>query len=245
MARAMLAAAPRSNWFLRGEDLHQDHRTGGDAGLFDLLLHPQDRAYTVPEIYSWFTDRCGLNVIWSDLHRGRLPYEPEMVLANAAPELQARVAALDSRTRCAVAELASGALIAHSFYAMRNVDTVALYGDPDMVPMVVNDAATGADIAAVIDAHGNRPFILQHARSGLARALDPGRHVRDVFAALDGARSFRQVFAEARQRTGSDTSDAELFAEFEPWYRALESIDRLLLRRSDAYAGLTGYQISG
>ena len=245
MARAMLAAAPRSNWFLRGEDLHQDHRAGGDAGLFDLLLHPQDRAYTVPEIYSWFTDRCGLNVIWSDLHRGRLPYEPEMVLANAAPELQARVAALDSRTRCAVAELASGALIAHSFYATRNVGTVAPYGDPDMVPMVVNDAATGADIAAVIDAHGNRPFILQHARSGLARALDPGRHVRDVFAALDGARSFRQVFAEARQRIGSDASDAELFAEFEPWYRALESIDRLLLRRPDAYAGLAGYRISG
>jgi len=244
MARATLAAVPRTNWFLRGEDLHQDHRAGGDAGLYDLLLHPQDRAYTVPEIYSWFTDRCGLNVIWSDWHRGRLPYEPETVLANATPPLRARVAVLDPRARCAVAELASGALITHSFYATRVAGTVAPYGDPDLVPMVVNDAATGADIAAVIDAHGNQPFVLQHARSGLARALDPGRHVRAVFAALDGARSFRQVFTQARQQVGSDASDAALYAEFEPWYRALESIDRLLLRRPGAYAGLAGYQIA-
>ena len=244
LARAALAALPRTNWFLRGEDLHQDHRTGGDAGLYDLLLHPQDRAFTVPEIYEWFTDRCGLHVTWSDWHRGRLPYEPETFLGSAASGLRERVATLDPRTRCAAAELISGAIITHSFYATRQADTAAPYGDAEMVPMLANDAATGADIASVIDAHGNQPFILKHAQSGLARTLDPGRHARAVFAALDGPRTFRQIFDDARRATGSSADDATLFTEFEPWYRALESIDRLLLRRPGAYEGLTRYRIN-
>jgi ubiquinone/menaquinone biosynthesis C-methylase UbiE len=244
IARATLAALPATNWFLRGEDLHQDHRAGGDAGLYDLLLHPQDRAYTVPEIYEWFTDRCGLSVTWSDWHRGRLPYAPETQLARATPPLQARIAALGERERCAAAELISGAIITHSFYATRAADVAAPYGDAAMVPMLANDAATGKDVAAVIDAHGRKPFVLQHARSGLARTLDPGQHVREIFAALDGQRSFGQIFEDIRRAAGSSQSDdATLFAEFEPWYRALESIDRLLLRRPDAYPGLAGYDI--
>jgi SAM-dependent methyltransferase len=246
LARATLAAVPATNWFIRGEDLHQDHKVGGDAGLYDLLLHPQDRAYTVPEIYEWFTDRCGLTVTWSDWHRGRLPYVPETHLARAPAALLARVAALDGRARSAAAELISGAIITHSFYATRAADVVAPYGDASMVPLVANDAATGTDVAAVIDAHGGKPFVLQHARSGLARTLDPGRHVRGIFAALDGQRSFGQIFDQVRRGSAaSPTDDAALFAEFEPWYRALESIDRLLLRRPEAYAGFTGYQISG
>jgi SAM-dependent methyltransferase len=243
LARATLAALPRTNWFIRGEDLHQDHRTGGDAGLYDLLLHPQDRAYTVPEIYQWFSDRCGLHVTWSDWHRGRLPYQLETYLGTVEA-LRERVTSLDARSRCAAAELISGAIITHSFYAMRASDAVAPYRDPQMVPMIANDAATGADIAAVIDAHNNQPFILKHAQSGLARTLDPGPHVRSIFAALDGRRSFRELFDQARGVTTSSADDATLFTEFEPWYRALESIDRLLLRRPEAYAGLSGYRIA-
>jgi len=244
IARATLSALPKTNWFIRGEDLHQDHHSGGDAGLYDLLLHPQDRAFTVPEIYAWFTDRCGLAVKWSYLHRGRLPYLPETHLGRASAELQARLAGLDERARSAAAELASGALIAHSFYATRAADVVAPYGDATMVPMLANDAAAGTDVAAVIDAHGRQPFILQHARSGLAQTLDPGRHVRDIFAALDGQRSFAEIFAEVGRGTASARlDDAAFFTEFEPWYRALESIDRLLLRRPDAYAGLSSYRI--
>jgi hypothetical protein len=49
-----------------------------------------------------------------------------------------------------------------------------------------------------------------------------------------------------RGSSGSPSpDDAALFAEFEPWYRALESIDRLLLRRTDAYPGLSGFEITG
>jgi hypothetical protein len=222
-----------------------DHRAGGDAGLYDLLLHPQDRAYTVPQVYEWFTDRCGLAVAWSDWHRGRLSYEPETYLSGASASLRERVAALDARARAAAAELISGAIITHSFYATRSPDSAAPYGDSAMVPMLANDAVAGRDLAGVIAAHGGQPFVLQHAQSGLARLLDPGRHVAAVFSAMDGERSFAEIFDAVRRSAGAAApTDAALFAEFEPWYRALETIDRLLLRRLDAYKGLAGYQIA-
>ena len=62
---------------------------------------------------------------------------------------------------------------------------------------------------------------------------------------MDGERSFAEIFDAVRRGAGAEApTDAALFTEFEPWYRALETIDRLLLRRLDAYKGLAGYQIS-
>ncbi|MGH8848770.1 MAG: hypothetical protein ACREXQ_16220, partial [Polaromonas sp.] len=53
--RDLLASLPPSNWFMRGEDLHHDHKAG-DAGIYDLLLHSQDRSYTVGELFDWLGD---------------------------------------------------------------------------------------------------------------------------------------------------------------------------------------------
>jgi hypothetical protein len=48
-ARDLLKQLPATNWLRRNPAIG-DHLAGGDAGLADLLLHPQDRAYTVPEL---------------------------------------------------------------------------------------------------------------------------------------------------------------------------------------------------
>ena len=44
--RDLLASLPAGNWFKRGENLYHDH-LAGDAGIYDLLLHSQDRAYSI------------------------------------------------------------------------------------------------------------------------------------------------------------------------------------------------------
>jgi len=49
LARRLLKQLPASNWFARNPFL-RDHLNVGDAGVYDLLLHSQDRAYTVPEL---------------------------------------------------------------------------------------------------------------------------------------------------------------------------------------------------
>lgn len=251
-ARALLAVLPRTNWFKRGEDLHRDHVAGGDAGLYDLLLHPQDRAYTVPQLHAWIEDRCGLRVKFSDWHRGRLPYQVDTYLERAGVELRATVQALSAREQQAVAELIAGDLITHSFYATRDPDAAVQYGDADYVPVFANEAVTGEDFVRLIEAHSNQPFALRHAQSGLLRVVDPGRHVKAIFRHVDGERTFREIFERVRLDPAFLDSalrqvaptDEVLFGEFRPWYEALESIERLLLRRAGGYRGLVGHALA-
>jgi hypothetical protein len=235
-ARAVLDSVPPTNWFRRGEALHGDHRAG-DAGLVDLLLHPQDRAYTVPELYDWLVDRHGLHLQFSCLQRGRLPYSPETCLANASPALLERLRALPERDRQAIAELAAGDLIHHSFYATRRADTKAPYGERDFVPLFPDELhrPSGAEFVKLIDHHGGRPLRLTHNLAQLNRIVDPGRYVRSIFTHLDGQRSFGAIFDRVRSEPAfraASPDDATLFAAFAPWYDALESIERLVLRRS-------------
>ncbi|GAB4479375.1 MAG: class I SAM-dependent methyltransferase [Burkholderiaceae bacterium] len=235
VARSLLAALPPTNWFRCGEALINDHKLGGDAGIVDLLLHARDRAYTVPEIHAWFADRHGLHIWFSDVHRGALPYQPRMRLRAADPRLLDLIDALPLHTQQAVAELIGGDLISHSFYLTRRSDVTSPYGDPDYVPFFITETtpATGADLARLIEQHRNRPFLLRHGQSGLEVALDPGRYVRAIFALIDGSRTFGEIFSALRalpQFRPDPPSDEALFAEFRPWYDALGSIERLLLR---------------
>ncbi len=235
VTRALLAALPPTNWFRRGESLINDHLLGGDAGVFDLLLHARDRAYTVPQIYDWFADRRGLHVQFSDVHRGALPYRPRHRLRGAHAQLLEVVESLPERAQHAVAELIGGDLISHSFYLTRAADVTSPYGDPDYVPFFINEThrASGPDLARLIEQYGNRPFLLRHAQSGLEIVLDPGRYVRKIFELIDGSRTFGEIFDIVRRSpsTGPQLPTNEaLFNEFRPWYEALGLIERLLLR---------------
>jgi len=235
-ARAVLAALPASNWFKRGEELHGDHIAGGDAGLFDLLLHPQDHAYTVPDLYAWLVDRHGLHLQFSDLQRGRLPYAPETYLPQATPVLKERLAALPERDRQSIAELAGGDLIRHSFFATRRAGTKAPYGQRDYVPLFPDELhrPSGADFVRLIDHHRGQPLRLTHNLARLNRVMEPGRYVRSIFAHMDGQRSFGSIFDLVRGEVAfrdAPPDDAALFADFAPWYESLESIERLVLRR--------------
>ena len=50
VARRVMRHLPDSAW-LRRNGYFGDHIEGGDAGLYDLLLNPRDRAYTVPALF--------------------------------------------------------------------------------------------------------------------------------------------------------------------------------------------------
>ena len=54
---------PDSNWFKVSGGLNiTDITQYGDIGIYDLLLHPQDRAYTIPQLYQ-FVEAAGLNIV--------------------------------------------------------------------------------------------------------------------------------------------------------------------------------------
>jgi SAM-dependent methyltransferase len=83
--------------------------------MADALLHPQDRAYTVPELYAW-VDRCGMSFgRWIE----QAPYLAQCGAMARSPHA-ARLASLPSRQQHAAVELFRGTMVSHSFIAYRD-----------------------------------------------------------------------------------------------------------------------------
>ena len=98
------------NWMLhRFRDFTQP------GALADALLHPQDRAYTVPEVRGWL-DRCGMNFgRWLE----QAPYMPQCGAIAETPHA-ARLRALPEAEQHAAVELFRGVITHHEFVAYRN-----------------------------------------------------------------------------------------------------------------------------
>jgi SAM-dependent methyltransferase len=229
--RQMLGALPKSNWFKRGEDLYNDHRHG-DAGLYDLLLHSRDRAYTVGELHEWLADGHGLHLELTDVNAGRSAYLPAMLMGPKPPAVLESIRKMPERRQHEIAELFSGRIQTHSFFATR-APRCAPYGDASYIPFFFHEPVTGPQLAAIFERAGGRPFVLDHAHTGLSLVLDPGRHAPEILRHMDGERSFRKIFDRVRDDRHvdeSELSDAALFADFRATYETFNALDRILLR---------------
>ena len=109
---------PETQW-LRQNHHFDDHINGGDAGLYDLLLNPRDRAFTVPDLHALLAG-AGLEVAcWVEPAR----YDPALLLPD--PKLRARIEALDPMARAALAEALAGNMSVHIVYAVRAGEAAA------------------------------------------------------------------------------------------------------------------------
>ncbi len=83
--------------------------------LADALLNPQDRAYSVPQLYEWL-ERCGLKFgRWHE----QAPYLPQCGAIARTPHA-ARLTALPSRAQHAAMELLRGTMDRHGFITYRD-----------------------------------------------------------------------------------------------------------------------------
>ncbi len=240
--RDLLASLPASNWFKRAEgDLYHDHRID-DSGLYDLLLHSQDRSYSVDELFDWLgTDAQGrghgMHLQFTDVQRGRAPYLPHMVLGAKPPAMLHRLRRLPLRQQYAMAELMGGAVTTHSLYLTRDADCVAPYGNAAYVPFFFHEPLDGATLAQVFASNKGQPFALKHQHTGLHVTVNPGRYGPQLLRLIDGRRSFGGIFDQFRREwTGKAAApdNAVLFADFSESYETLNAIERLLLRHPQA-----------
>jgi hypothetical protein len=162
---------------------------------------------------------------------------PQLLIPPGELALWRDVDALPLRRRQAIAELYSGSIKMHVFYATAGNGTKAPYGDPDYVPFFFHEPVTGTELAELITRHHDRPFVLSHSFSGITTRVDPGRFVKYVLKHIDGTRTFGQIFERVRAEpacAGSAPADDELFADFAQFFGVLHGIDRLLLRHHTA-----------
>ena len=174
-----------------------------EAALADALLHPQDRAYSVPQLLE-FIGNAGLT--FSRWVR-QAPYSPHCGLMARLPQA-ARIAALEPAQQHAAAELFRGLMMSHSVIVRRDdrpgrSEATGFSGDAwlDYVPVrvpdtlcvqerlppgaaavLINRAHTDTDIYLPIDA---REKLLVEAIDGERRiGAIAGDEPRDVCRAL-------------------------------------------------------------
>ena len=177
--------------------------------MADALLHPQDRAYTVPELYAWL-DRCAMSFgRWVE----QAPYLAQCGMVARSPHA-ADLALLPSRRQHAAVELFRGTMVVHSFIAYRDdgsddSQAITFGGDhwrdyipialpwtvcvrerlpPGSAAVLINRSHTFTDLVLTVDAFEDR----------LLGAIDGKRTLGEIlqFAAQDseGERRARNFF---------------------------------------------------
>jgi SAM-dependent methyltransferase len=230
-AKEVLGALPPGNWYGRAGDMYGDNQT--DAGIYDSLLHTQDRAYTVTELFEWLADRNGLHIELSDVGRGRFPYSPELTLALSASRMRARLPHMSERARCAMSELLMGDITRHTMYLTAGPQAKAPYGDANYVPFYYHEPLDPRALETMFAPKNGEVTLLRHPHLGMTAAVDAGKYSGKILGHIDGKRTFGQIFDLVRADPAAKLEapdNAALFADFRPVYELLNAIERILLR---------------
>jgi SAM-dependent methyltransferase len=214
-AKRVMRHLPETAW-LRRNNFLDDHINGGDAGLYDLLLNPRDRAFTVHDLHSLLSSQGLAVACWVEPAR----YDPVPLLPD--PRLRARMEALPPISRAALAEALAGNVSAHIVYCVRETEQHerADFMASDAVP--VTREIPGPEIASSIQADGTITVLFD----GLRRPLALPPLAPAILRLVDGERSVGQIAAALAERgTGGDAFNRAWSTTFAP----LERINRLLL----------------
>lgn len=212
VARRVMRHLPETAW-LRLNDNVRDQSSGGDAGLYDLLLNPRDQAYTVPALNDLLAGAGLRPTCWVE----PLRYDPAPLLPD--PRLRERVATLEPIQRAALAESLAGNMSVHVVYCVRSdqPDDRADPFDAGAVPVlreVAGDTLAKAirpDGTLSIGLDGLRiPVALPPLAAAILRQVDGKRCVGDIASAIG-------------------TTEEKFGTAWRATFVALERVNRLLL----------------
>ncbi|MEQ9639219.1 MAG: class I SAM-dependent methyltransferase [Alphaproteobacteria bacterium] len=219
-AKTLLAGLPKEHWFARNPYVG-DHKVS-DAGLYDLLLHSRDRAFTIDEIAE-LADGAGLRLT------GLLPgaaYDPAGLIPDA--DLRKRARALPWLQRAALAEELAGSHKTHVFYAVRADNDAGGGADPaapEVVPLLRR-----IDRTALVKALRQRPSFAAEVAGRRATVVLP-QGAAALIDLFDGRRDLATIhrLLQAQQPVDRKAFDRLWLAV----YRVLNDLDMLLISRPD------------
>jgi len=203
IARRVMRHLPESNW-LRANRNFADHLTGGDAGLFDLLLNPRDRAFDIRALYA-LLHGAGLAVT---ALMEPMRYDPATYLPD--PKLRARAAELDPVARAALAEALCANMSTHVAYCVRAAAPPEPADAMDDAAVPVARDMPAEEVARAIQPDGTLVFLFDGLRvpvavpslaAAILRQIDGVRSVGEIAAVLAGRGTPRAAFNRAWRET--------------------------------------------
>lgn len=183
------------------------------SALADALLHPQDRAYSVPQLFDFIRDAGLAFVRWLR----QAPYSPRCGVLDRLPQ-RPRLIQLPAEEQYAAAELFRGTMLCHSLVVRRDDDgdaprPVSFAGDAwvDYVPIRQPEAIAvkermpaGAAAVLINPSHSHTDLYLpiDAAEERLLEGIDGARSVGDIARSeglLDRAGAFFERLHEYDQ----------------------------------------------
>lgn len=231
-AKAILGDLPTSNWMMASPQMILSEIGGGDAAIYDLLLHTQDRAYTIPELYA-FLDQSKLEMMAlfpDDFTLGKKQYDPQFYVRDE--KVLANIRKLPQRQQEAFAELMNGKICKHTFYAARKRPGLPSISNPEMVPFF--------DSSFVNNIYDSFRTLVKQSEdlvnmssSGTAVLFPKTQHLDLIAQFMDGMHSMQEIYDKvcgALPQSGKKLTWDNFVAEFALMYNALNEYSWLLLR---------------
>jgi ubiquinone/menaquinone biosynthesis C-methylase UbiE len=223
--KTIINALPATNWFMRAQELLGDHVHFGDIGLYDMFLHKQDRAYSIPEMYE-FIETAGLNFVEFFDVQERLALRIENYIKDFS--LLQKIKKMDVCKQQAIAELITGTVIKHSMFVSNQKDPIAKLDDLNNIPYFYTISGVPKQICDLIDSNsilvgGTLNLTLNNVLlKNVNISLPISNYTKHIFKSMIGeSKSLQEIFDSVRQSLQQDILDEILVNEvkkvFEPF----------------------------
>ena len=231
LTRRLLARLPESHWLKRGPDVQAFRaELETDSGLFDMLLHSQDRAYTVSQLYE-LLERCGL-VLVEHSPEYRPLYRPEVAFEGDS-EMIGRLVDLPRVEREAATEVYWCSIHKHVFWAARE-DRSARFED-GAIPYFAGPAKDATAMRAALLADTQDQIILEMNRTDRPTprlTMDLIPVVRGFLLSIDGRRTISEITTAIAGEL--DFPRADVLSTCRQAYEDLRTYELMLLKQQGA-----------
>ncbi len=208
---------------------------GGDSGLYDLFLHSQDRAYSIPQLYQWFDD-CEVDLVTLIGSAGQKNrYRIEKHIADPAIFQQFKSKSVPEQQ--AMAELLDGRIIKHTaFVTHKNRDcSIASTTNIDNIPFFYNLSIEGDKLPQIMQSNPGRAVHLSFGAAG-ELVVPSSIPKAALLRYMDGETSLENIFIRAKKylaKSGKQVDIDRLKKEFDELFESFAHFDFMLLRGKD------------
>jgi ubiquinone/menaquinone biosynthesis C-methylase UbiE len=217
-----------------------------DAGIYDMFLHAQDRAYTILEVHDWL-ERCGLRMAGEPGNcYMQEEYLPETHIKDK--NLLKVIKGYPLKVQQAIGEAMANRIAKHEFYAVHAAagDTVARVTERNLVVCKgMSNQISFADLAAMAVKHRDSFTItFSNAQTGSQSKIyvPKGTFVQQLLRQIDGNRTVGEIIDAIKNSEGYNPRDeALLYKDLEELFLSLNRGYAAFLRHK-AVAPFTSLQ---
>jgi 2-polyprenyl-3-methyl-5-hydroxy-6-metoxy-1,4-benzoquinol methylase len=223
-AKAVLKSLPPHHWFNSCSLKFND--VANDSGIHDLLLHSQDRAYTILEVHEWLA-RCGMKMAGEPGGPNeQKQYLPETYVKDKA--ILDRIKAYPLKKQLAIGESLCGKIFKHSFYAALDGvgETEARLTDTELV--ISTGIMPFADFRELANAAAQRKdhftFISNKVLERPMVYVPKGKYVASLLDSIDGERTVAEVLDAVKnspRHHGARIDDGALWDDLQALFTSL------------------------